>query len=63
MMIFAKKYAQALCAKNFQCCDASELEGKTMSSCVMDNQTVIGLLVSGGQLLAGAGAGELRRQE
>jgi len=44
---FAQKYAQALCAKNFQCCDASELEGKTMSSCVMDNQTVIGLLVSG----------------
>ena len=25
---FPQKYAQALCKKNFDCCDASELDGK-----------------------------------
>jgi MYXO-CTERM domain-containing protein len=43
---FPQKYAEALCGKNFQCCDASELAGKTMSTCVTDNAAVIGILVS-----------------
>jgi hypothetical protein len=43
---FPQKYAQTLCKKNFDCCDASELAGKTMSTCVTDNQTVIGILVA-----------------
>jgi MYXO-CTERM domain-containing protein len=43
---FPQKYAEALCAKNFSCCDASELEGRTMSMCVTDNQAVLALLIS-----------------
>jgi hypothetical protein len=43
---FPQKYAEALCTKNFTCCDASELVDKTMSVCVTDNQTVIGILIS-----------------
>jgi hypothetical protein len=43
---FPQKYAQTLCKKNFDCCDDSELAGKTMSTCVTDNQTVIGILVA-----------------
>jgi hypothetical protein len=43
---FPNKYANALCSKNFECCDASELEGKTKSECVTTNQTLIDLLIS-----------------
>jgi hypothetical protein len=43
---FPQRYAQALCSKNFQCCDASELVGKMMSTCVSDNQAVIAILIS-----------------
>ncbi len=42
---FPNKYAQALCKKNFECCGAAELEGKTMSTCVTDNQFPISLLI------------------
>jgi MYXO-CTERM domain-containing protein len=43
---FPQKYAEALCSKNFSCCDASELAGKTMSTCVTDNQAVLAILIS-----------------
>ena len=43
---FPQRYAQALCMKNFECCDASELVDKTMSTCVTDNQFFISALVS-----------------
>jgi hypothetical protein len=43
---FPQKYAEALCAKNFSCCEASELAGKTMSTCVTDNQAVVAVFVS-----------------
>jgi hypothetical protein len=43
---FAQKYAEAMCAKNFQCCDASELTGKTQSECVTSNSSVISLLTA-----------------
>ena len=43
---FPNKYAQALCSKNFECCDASELEGKTKSTCVTDNQQVLTFLIA-----------------
>jgi MYXO-CTERM domain-containing protein len=43
---FPQRYAEALCAKNFSCCGASELTGKTMSTCVTDNQAVLAILVS-----------------
>jgi hypothetical protein len=43
---FPQKYAQAICTKNFQCCPASELVDKTMSTCVTDNQLIIGVLIS-----------------
>ena len=43
---FPQKYAEAICSKNFACCDDSELAGKTMSTCVTDNQSVIALFVS-----------------
>ncbi len=36
----------ALCSKNFECCDASELEGKTKSTCVTDNQQVLTFLIA-----------------
>jgi hypothetical protein len=42
---FPNKYAQAICSKNFTCCDASELAGKTMSTCVTDNQTFVSLFI------------------
>lgn len=42
---FPNKYAQAICSKNFECCDASELVGKTMSTCVTDNQTFVSIFI------------------
>jgi hypothetical protein len=43
---FPQKYAETLCAKNFQCCGASELTGKTQSQCVTDNQSAISFLIA-----------------
>jgi MYXO-CTERM domain-containing protein len=43
---FPQKYAEALCSKNFTCCEASELEGRTMSMCVTDNQAVLAIFIS-----------------
>jgi hypothetical protein len=43
---FPQKYAEALCSKNFTCCDASELTGKTQSTCVSDNQAVLAILIA-----------------
>jgi hypothetical protein len=43
---FAQKYAEAICSKNFQCCGASELADKTMSTCVTNNQLLIGALTA-----------------
>jgi len=43
---FAQKYAEALCEKNFTCCDQAELTGKTQSQCVSDNSAVLSLLIS-----------------
>jgi hypothetical protein len=40
----ASTYAGAICAQNFKCCDASELAGKTMQTCVQNNQSAISLL-------------------
>jgi hypothetical protein len=43
---FPQKYAEALCSKNFECCDASELTGRSMSTCVTDNQQVLAFVVA-----------------
>jgi hypothetical protein len=43
---FANQLAQALCAQNFKCCDASELTGKTMADCVSTNGLLLGVLTS-----------------
>src|SRR6185436_16651837 len=43
---FAQKYAEALCEKNFTCCDQAELTGKTQSQCVSDNQAAFSFLIS-----------------
>lgn len=43
---FPQKYAEALCSKNFACCDDSELTGKTMSTCVTDNQAFLAVFIS-----------------
>ena len=42
---FSQKYAEALCAKNWECCPASELADKTKADCVMNNQFGISALV------------------
>jgi MYXO-CTERM domain-containing protein len=43
---FPQKYAEALCAKNFGCCDAAELSGKTMATCVDMNETALTFLTT-----------------
>jgi hypothetical protein len=43
---FPQKYSEALCEKNFTCCDQAELTGKTQSQCVMDNSAVLSILTS-----------------
>jgi hypothetical protein len=43
---FAQKYAEAICSKNFQCCNAMELADKTMSTCVTNNQFAISALTA-----------------
>ena len=43
---FPQQYAQALCAKNFGCCDAAELSGKTMAMCVDSNETFLTFLTT-----------------
>jgi len=42
---FSQKYAEALCAKNWECCPASELADKTKADCLNNNQFAISALV------------------
>ena len=43
---FPHRYADAICSKNFECCDPTELEGETKSECVTTNQQVLAFLVA-----------------
>jgi hypothetical protein len=42
---FPQKYAEALCAKNWECCPASELAEKSKTDCVNNNQFGVEVLV------------------